>query len=804
MLFKKTESYNMKIFKKVVLIFIFLIAILAISIFGYLQYSKPKYEGKISIKNLSKTTDVYYDEYGIPHIYAANQKDAFLALGYVHAQDRLWQMELLRRIAPGRLSEVFGSVALENDKFFAGIGINESSEKAIAGLDKNSETYQFTAAYLDGINQYLENGKTPIEYTILGLKKEKFTIKDVYNTFGYMAFSFAMAERTDPLLSSLKNKLDLKYLNELGIKSEFNTTKIKNHQGNFEEYATISKAITQLMGKSFAPPFIGSNSWVLAPEKTKNKKVIFENDPHIGFSQPCTWFEAHLVCPEYETYGYFLAGTPFPLLAHNREYAYGLTMFENDDLDFFQETINPENPNQYKTVDGYKNFETTTKTIKVKDTLSVKLNIKKSIHGPIMNGLINNIKSKNPVAMSWIYTQQKNQSIEAVYKLSHAKNANDFYANIALISSPGLNIMYGDAKGNIAWITSGKLYKVPTSVNPNLILDGANGVDDKKEFINFSKNPHSINPPWNYVATANNQPEAVDGYLYPGYYLPENRSSRIKSLLESKNNWTKEEVANMSLDNVAEIDKKVVANWLQYLEINSKSDKEKQAITILKNWNGSTAIDQIAPTIYAKWLSFYFENTFEDEMGTSEFETFLSTHLAKQIIANQGLNENSIWWDNVATKSIKETKKDIINKAFKQAISSLEKQFGSDNAKWVWGNFHTLEHEHPLGEVAVLKSFFNVGPYKIAGANEVINNMIFGYESYENANVQAGPSTRRIIDFSDIENSWSILPTGNSGNPMSKHYNDQAQMYADGKFRKMKMNKKEIVATSRKLVFRPK
>ena len=219
MLFKKTESYNMKIFKKLAFIFVFLIAVLAISIFGYLQYSKPKYEGEISIKNLSKTTEVFYDEYGIPHIYAANQKDVFLALGYVHAQDRLWQMELLRRIAPGRLSEVFGSVALENDKFFAGIGIEESSEKAIAELDINSETYQFTSAYLDGINQYLENGKTPIEYTILGLKKEKFTIKDVYNTFGYMAFSFAMAERTDPLLSSLKNKLDIKHLNELGIKS---------------------------------------------------------------------------------------------------------------------------------------------------------------------------------------------------------------------------------------------------------------------------------------------------------------------------------------------------------------------------------------------------------------------------------------------------------------------------------------------------------------------------------------------------------------------------------------------------------
>ncbi len=793
----------MKFFKKALFVFLSIIAIVTASIFGHLQYSKPKYEGVVTIKNISKTTNVYYDEYGIPHIYAENQKDALTVLGYVHAQDRLWQMELLRRIAPGKLSEIFGSIALKNDLFFAGIGIDEKSEIAIESLDKNSETYKLSMAYLDGVNQYLNNGKTPIEFTILGIKKEKFTLKDVYNTFGYMTFSFAMAQKTDPLLTNIRDKFGAEYLKDLGINSEFNFTKIKNYEGKARDYSEISKSVASLLDSSPISPFIGSNSWVLGPEKTKNKKVIFENDPHIGFSQPCTWFEAHIWSPDFENYGFYLAGTPFPLLGHNRDYAYGLTMFENDDLDLFQEELNPKNFNEYKTISGYKAFSTRTKTIKVKDSTSVKLKVKETIHGPIMNDLLTTLSSNKPIAMSWIYTQQKNHSIEAVYKLSHAKSVDDFYKNIELISSPGLNIMYGDAKGNIAWITSGKLYKADKSVNSNFILNGANGVDDKKEFLDFKQNPYAINPPWNYVASANNQPEAINNYLYPGYYLPVNRAKRIKVLVGPKNDWTLDEVSKMSTDNVATFDKDLASKWLKLVDKNSKSETILKATKAIENWNGSTSTDEIAPSIFNKWIYFYLKNTFEDELGNDDFNSFLGTHIMKQTIANQSVNPTSVWWDNLETKNKKETQQEIINISFQQAVSSLEIQNGKNVSDWKWGKIHTLEHQHPLGKVAVLSKLFNVGTFDMAGTNEVINNMIFVYSDNPKSEVKAGPSTRRIIDFSDVENSLSILPTGNSGNPMSKHYNDQAQMYAEGKFRKMKMNKEEIIKSSYKIIFIP-
>lgn len=793
----------MKKLKKVLLVSLSLLVILTIALVVYGFYIKPKYEGEVQLKNIQKETTVYFDEFGVPHIYANNSKDAMEALGYVHAQDRLWQMELMRRIAPGRLSEIFGSVALKNDKFFAGLGIEEASAKAIASLDKNSPSYQLTMAYLDGINQYIDEGKTPIEFSLVGVKKEKFTIKDVYNIFGYMSFSFAMAQKSDPLLTDIRNKYGMDYLKDFGLDGSFNTTRIKNAKEQPQEYAIIAKSIASLLDQSPIPPFVGSNSWVIAPEKTKNGKVIFANDPHIGFSQPGTWYEAHLVTPDFELYGCYLAGTPYPLLGHNRKYAYGLTMFENDDIDLYQEQNNQYDANKYRTPSGFSKYETRKKIIKVKDSTDVVLNVKITRHGPIMNDLIDGLNNEKPVAMSWIYTQQPIQILDAVYTLSHAKDKDDFHKGVALIAAPGLNVMYGDAKGNVAWWATGKLYKHNEGVNTNFILDGASGKDDITEYLDFSKNPSAVNPEWNYVYSANNQPEPIDGFLYPGYYLPEDRAKRITQLLDPKSNWDKQTVSKMIFDNTSIVTPEVVKNLISNVNYNTLSKNEKEAITVLKSWKGSNNLNDVAPTIYNKWIYFYLKNTFEDELGEVNFKQFLGTHIMKQIVAKQMANINSLWWDNISSKNLKETRSQILLKSFKEAVVSLEKQLGNSVPDWTWNRVHILEHQHPLGKIAALRRIFNVGPFEVSGSNEVINNQFFDYTDEAKYVVKGGPSTRRIIDFSDIENSWSILPTGQSGNPLSSHYSDQSELYNSGKFRKMKLNKEEIVRTSTKLVFVP-
>ncbi|MFS4469145.1 penicillin acylase family protein [Maribacter sp. 2210JD10-5] len=762
----------------------------------------PDYEGEKELENLKSGVEVYFDTYGIPHIYGANEEDAFRALGYVHAQDRLWQMELLRRIASGGLSEVFGKDLIGTDKFMLSIGIDDASTKTVSQLDKNSKAVLLCEAYLDGINQFVANGATPIEFYLTGIEKTKFTLKDIYNTMGYMAFSFAMAHKTDPLLTNIKDKLGPAYLEDLEIDSNQNTEWIKTY--NPKKQDTIGNSIAALvnnaLGKLDLPLFEGSNSWVIAPEKTKNGKVIFANDPHIGFSQPSVWYEAHVETPTYSRYGYHIAGIPFPILGHSRKLAYGMTMFENDDVDFYYEETNPSNENEYKVDGGWNTYETITKEIKVKDSTTISFSYKKSNHGPILNGIADQVTGERPIAMSWIYTQLDNKVIDGLYAMSTANNLNEFKNALPAIHAPGLNIMYGDAEGNVAWFASAKLYEIPDSVNTKMVFERGKGLPLNKRFLDFSENPQAINPPWNYVYSANNQPDSVSGNLIPGYYLPENRGKRIVELLESKNDWDKKSASDMILDATSGVNSEIVRNLIKNVNVSELTEEEVKYLTLIESWKGDYPLESIPATIYSRWIHMLLEEVFKDELGDEMYMQFLKTHLSKRTVAPLMLDATSIWWDNVHTPEKKETQKELVQNAFSKAIKSLKMDLGPNESEWVWSNVHTVEHPHPIGQVKALRSFFNVGPFSVTGSREVINNMYFDYDNEGLYETTTGPSTRRIIDFSDIENSISILPTGQSGNLFSKHYKDQAQMYVDGEFRKMMLNKGEITNKESKLL----
>ncbi len=793
----------MRIFKKFLKILAVLLVLIIAGGFLFKNSLKPDYKGDLELTSLQNKVEVFYDDYGVPHIYAQNELDAQRTLGYVHAQDRLWQMELIRRIAAGRLSELFGEKLVRTDKFFSGLGIEEASKKTIEELDKNSKAYQLAMAYLDGVNQYIKNGTTPAEFYLLSIDKEEYTLKDMYNVFGYMSFSFAAAHKTDPILTQIKEKLGNDYLSELDIPIYKNTALIKTEKNAIIE-SRLAEAVNEIYEQLPISPFIGSNSWVIAADKTKNDKVIFANDPHIGFSQPSVWYQAHIKTPDYEMYGYHMALSAFPSLGHNRNYAYGLTMFENDDIDFYFEENNPENKDEYKTLTGYENYSVRRKEIKVKNAETINYDVKVSKHGPIMNDLIDQINDERPVAMDWIYTDPKipNRILDVFYELSHANSLHEFKQGAAKLHAPGLNIMYGDAKDNIAWFASAKLYKFKNNINTKLILNG-NSTDDQKEYLDFEDNPQAINPSLNYVYSANNQPDSTAGMLYPGYYLPEDRAKRIENLLEVKNDYTKEDVMQMINDVTSAITPLVVKNALKDLEIDQFSDTEKEALQVLKDWDGSYKLESIAPTIYNRFLYEFLSNTYKDEMGKT-FNQYLNTTLQKKNIAVQMAKDSSVWWDDITTKDKKETKQDIMAKSVKNTVSFLEDQLGALVDSWTWSKVHTLEHKHSIGEIAALRKYFNVGPFKINGGNEVINNLAFKLDSTGYYKVTSGPSTRRVIDFSDIENSMSILPTGQSGNQQSKHYNDQAEKYNKGEFVKMLLNEKEIKASENKLVFAPK
>jgi len=786
-----------------------LVVLLVVGLAGFLvvRSLKPDYDGTRPLAGLQDSVRVRYDTYGIPHIYGQSQTDAFRALGYVHAQDRLWQMELLRRVARGGLAEVFGPDQVPTDRFFLSLGIDEATRATVAALNQDSAEYLLVQAYLDGVNAFISEGPTPPEFYLTGLEKTPFQIEDVYNTLGYMAFSFAMAHKTDPFLTELGRRLGPAYLGELLGEDPGATTRIMNYDRRDTTgiaYAASSEIRRRLDGLPL-PALEGSNSWVIAPAKTRNGKVLFANDPHIGFAQPSVWFEAHLMAPGYERYGYHLGGIPFPLLGHNRKNAYGMTMFENDDIDFYRETTDPQDSTRYRRPEGWKTFKKVEKVIKVKDAEPVTFSYRTSDLGPVVNDVIKDFETDAPVSMSWVYTQGPDQVLQALSGIAHAGDLPTFEEAVRKVHAPGLNVMYGDAEGNVAWWAAARLYRLPDTVSTKVVLEGALAGSGYARPVPFSENPKSINPPWGYVYSANNQPDSTGAGFIPGYYLPENRALRITALLEARDDWDREAVQAMITDNTSPVNPQIVSNLAKYLDVKQLSESQIECIDALNKWNGKYSLESSEALLYHRWIYYFLRDTFADEMGDEGFQAFLGTHLLKRLIAVMASRETSVWWDDVNTGNIEEGKADIIGKSFQEAMESVYRDFGEDSEAWSWSRVHQLEHKHPIGSLALFRPLFNVGPFPVPGTREVINNLAFNYDTTGYYPVNSGPSTRRVIDFSDIENSMSILPTGQSGNPFSPYYDDQAEMYARGEFRKMMINPREIEeATRNTLLFIPR
>jgi penicillin amidase len=789
----------MKILKYIVTGLLIIVLLVGALAYLYTRGIRPDYSGEISLKGLSSPVEIYFDDYGVPHIYANNKEDMYMAFGYQHAQERLWQMELLRRLAPGRLTEVFGEVptVVEADRFFRTLSINQYSVESARQLRAKGDTEVLKSleAYLAGINAFIEDGYTPIEYTLTGLDKTPFTLEDVYNVLGYMCFSFASAQRIDPWITAAQAKVGSTYMNDLSIHVDPETELIKNYP-DYAAYEQLSAKATAVMESLPVPTWIGSNSWVISPEKSATGQVLFANDPHINFAQPSVWYEAHLNAPGYEAYGYHVAGIPFAFLSHNRQSAIGLTMFENDDIDFFREEVNPNNTNQYKHNGQWKDFEDRTEVISMKGGKEMKMQVRSSLHGPVINQVVAGFDSLAPISMWWVYTQLPNQMLEVAYEFNHIQNIDEARTAASRIHAAGLNVMYGDADGNVAWWASAKLPIRPDSVNSKMILPGT-GEYDPIGYLPFSQNPQAENPYWNYVYSANNQPDSIAGGLYPGYYMPEDRGLRIVDLIEQDEKVDLQKMEAMLTDDQSLVIKEILVELLP--DILYETQVEREAWKALSEWSGSHTTNQVGPTIYQAFIYRVVREAVLDELGDDLFSDFISTTTYKRSIAKLALNENSVWWDDVSTDQ-KESRNDRVTKAFLSAVESLRTKFGDDVNTWNWGKVHSLEHGHALQSVSALRPYFNAGPFEVGSSVEVINNMGFRMDGDNDYPVTFGPSTRRIVDFSNIDNSRSILPTGNSGNVFSQHYKDQAEMFVNGEFRPMLINTQIIKVLERKLV----
>lgn len=785
----------MKLLRRILIGVLLLIIMLSLGILFYLYTQKPVYNGEASLKGLKEDVEVMYDAYGVPHIYAMHADDAYFALGYVHAQDRLFQMEMLRRAADGRLAEVLGPDLLKVDRLFRTLGLNQFAEEhAKKFLSSDSTEFQKAAlAYQRGVNAYIEHGKTPVEFNIIGIPKTPFTPKDIYLAIGFMSFGFADGLQTDPVLEKIRNEYGSDYLKDLAVETPLDMPRIPSYRGQPMDMETDSliASVRAALRDLPVPLLQGSNGWVISGSRTASGLPILANDTHIGFSQPAVWYEAHIEYPGFSFYGHHLAGIPFALLGNNRNTGWGLTMFENDDTDFYAETLNPQNKNQVKFKDGWEDLKIRKEVIHVKGEDDVVLEIKSTRHGPIVNGAFETVpESANPIALSWVLLHQTNHALEAAYLLNHANDFYDAQKGASLFSAPGLNVMYGDRQGNIAWWAVAKLPIRPKHQQSKLFLDGASGKDEFLGYYPFEKNPQAVNPSWGYLYSSNNQPDSVNGVLYPGYYYPKARASRIDELLKEDKKWTVDDVKKMSLDVLSKPHRDVAQVLSKILhEVNDPVYSD--VATALEQWNGDHQLGDVGPTVYYNMLSQIMFLSMKDELGESAFKSIMETALPKNSYHTLISNEASPWWDNVKTTA-KETRKDIVAKAAANTLQLLHTTCGTASSDWQWGKVHTITHGHPLGTVSFFKPFFNVGPIAVPGGSEVLNNLSFSLDTTGYFPVTSGPALRKITDFANVDHGETVSPTGQSGNIMSKYYDDQADMFATGEFRLMMMNRDEI------------
>jgi penicillin amidase len=529
---------------------------------------------------------------------------------------------------------------------------------------------------------------------------------------------------------------------------------------------------------------------VISGKKSKSGKVLFANDTHIGFSQPSVWYEAHIETPNLKLYGNFLAGIPFPIIGHTIHHAWGLTIFPNDAMDLYAETIKG---NQVLYKNEWTNMSQRTEIIRVKNEEDHSFQVTSTPHGPIISDLKKfDNQFENPVAMYWVSNVVTDQKMEALWTLATATRFDELENASRLIDAPGLNIMYGDAEGNIGWIGAAKLIKRPPHVNSKIVLDGASGDNDPLGFYSFSNNPRNINPESGFVYSANNAPETDTSISIPGYYYSGTRAHVISNAISPKNDWDIEAMKTLVMNDQSPFypeNVRIIASL-----VSTSTDEEREALSTLSNWDGGHGMNELGPTIYYKLLYHILQKSWADEMGTDQFEQFLTTPVYLRAVRSFLKNDSSLWWDHILTEK-KETRKDVFSEAFSQTVQELINQFGTNVQNWKWGNVHFIEHPHPMGKVKPLDRLFNVGPFPVAGGEEVINKMAFTLNSSGIYTTRSGPAMRILVDFADVENSISINPTGQSGYFGDSHYSDQSQMFIDGTFRKQMMKKDEIKNT---------
>ena len=789
--------------------FILLFLISGLIVFKVNSFFKPTdilYEGKITDLDVEDTVEVYFDDYGVPSVFASNDSDMFKVAGYIGARDRLFQMSFMKYAYKGHLSLVLNDSLIAEDTFLRTLGFEKIAKKTLAKVPPS--TLQHLQDTCFGINAYIQTltpSEFPLEFKLIGIDKLPiFEPLDIVALSTMMAWELQGGWDSELFFGAINEQLGPEYLAEILplYKEEYvriasNNVLLKSYQ----QFASDTKDLRNLF-KTDRHGY-GSNAWAVSGNKTASGKPLLANDPHLAYNQPPWWYEIRLKSDNFNFGGYGLYGFPLPVIGHNEHIGWGFTNVMTDDMDFYIESLN-ENQTQYYVDGEWRDLIIEEEEIMLKSGESRTIIIRSTHRGPIVSDIHPDSKGQSK-AISFKWTEYDAfDETTALFMLAQASNWEEFSEASKLFGAPGQNWTYADKEGNIGWRPSSK---IPIRLNADKLIpfDGTTTKHDWKGYIPFDEMPYSFNPKKGYISNGNNK---IIGDEYPyyisRYWADPSRGEQIDRRLRVDSSFDVKDMKSILNDITSPFGQEYSPLFSSNYTIGFSAEGDK-IYNMLKDWDGVESIDSKATVAFHAIYLNLVKNLFQDELtsfGNESFDTFYSLKYIRSLAIRKIFDgEATLWIDNVLTDK-KETLNDIVNESFHDAYISLKECCGNP-IDLTWGQIHQVSYRHRLDGDPLVKTFinFSVGPYPMAGSG--MTPRAASYSTTEPFNVRAGSSMRRIIDFSDFDNGFSILPTGQSGIFQSKHYDDQTELYNKGEFKPFKFSESAIKNnnSTRKLIF---
>ena len=781
---------------------------------AYLYSAQSNISGKRTIKTLGDSVAITFDEVDIPHIKAKSQADAYFALGYLHASERSWQMEMNRRIASGRLSEILGNDTVKIDRFVRTLGIKRAAERQFDRYPVSAK--RLLQAYADGVNA--ANAQLgwalPIEYFLTGSKPGHWSPTDSVAWMLMMAYDLGGNWHKELQRLELSQYLSTKQVwevtppNEPGEPvSNMDFSKLYRDLKVFHPTPGPAEAKPQNLPATELSQWdrlggkdgIGSNNWALSGKLSTTGKPLLANDPHLGLSAPAIWYFAHLEAPGINVIGATLPGIPGVVLGRTDKYAWSFTNTGPDVQDLYIEQIDAKNPGMYRGPDGPLPFKVHQEIIDIKGAPSFTFIVKETRHGPVISDSYRQAKrvidaDRFALALRWTALDIENQSVVGLLEMNRSADLDQFKQALRKNYAPMQNVVMADMEGNIAYQAAGIAPK-------RLLHHGLYGVApalgwekqyDWNGYVPFEQLPASNNPEQGWIATANqkimaaNDPNPLTG----DWELP-TRYHRIVDLIKAKNIHSFDDMKTMQGDTLS-----LAATPLLDLFKSSQSShpSSAKAMEIARNFDGDMKVNSAGALIFNAWADQLTRNLFS-RLSYLFTENYGSRNYRAPLL-NQVQNPNSPWCDNPKTERV-ESCQESANLALDKALVYLSKEYGNDPQSWAWGKAHVAISEHrPFSKIPLLGDFFNIKtpfPGDSFSVNVGRLELLQSKNPYET--LQA-PSLRTIYDFSDLEKSVFVYQTGQSGWVQSKLYRNMNSLWAKNEYLPLQMRSEK---TSRQL-----